>query len=69
MTEKEQFKLMHLKIDLRKIMVLSWYVHVQTAYPCQNKESKHKKHDKRDKEMLMNVFSTHPFVLKRGKPR
>ena len=25
MNEKEQFKLMHDKIDLRRIMVLSWY--------------------------------------------
>ena len=38
------------------------------ANPCQNKESKQNKHDKRDKEMLMNVFSTRPFVLKRGRP-
>ena len=39
------------------------------ANPCQNKESKQKKHDKRDKRMLMNVFSTRPIVLKRGRPR
>ena len=25
--------------------------------------------DKETKEMLINVFSTHPFVLKRGRPR
>ena len=37
--------------------------------PCQNKESKQKKHDKETKEILMNVFSTRPFVLKRGGPR
>ena len=30
MTEKEQFKLMHVKIDLRRIMV-SWYDQVQTS--------------------------------------
>ena len=30
MTEKEQFKLMHVEIDLRRIMVLSWYDQVQT---------------------------------------
>ena len=35
---------------------------------CQNKESKHKKYDKETKEMLMNVFSTHPFILKRDRP-
>ena len=70
MTEKKQFKLMHVKIDLRRVMVLNWNDQVQTiANPCQNKESKQKKHDKREKEMLMNVFSTRPFVLKRGRPR
>ena len=31
MTEKEQFKLMHVKIDLRRIMVLSGYDQVQTS--------------------------------------
>ena len=30
MNEKEQFKHMHVKIDLR-IMVLSWYAQVQTS--------------------------------------
>ena len=47
-TEKEQFKLTHVKIDLRRIMVLSWYDQVQTvlANPYQNKESKQNKHDK-----------------------
>ena len=30
-TEKEQFKLVHFKIDLRRIMVLSWYDQVQTS--------------------------------------
>ena len=50
MTEKEQFKLMHVKIDLRRIMVLSWYMtKFRLANPCQNKKSKQKKHDKRDK--------------------
>ena len=29
--EKEQFKLMHVKIDLRRIVVLSWYDQVQTS--------------------------------------
>ena len=38
------------------------------ANPCQNKESKQKKYDKRDKRVVMNVFSTHPFVLKCGRP-
>ena len=39
--------------------------------PCQNKESKQKKPDKRDNRNAneMNVFSTRPFVLKRGRPR
>ena len=31
MNEKEQFKLMHVKFDLRRIMVLSWYDQVQTS--------------------------------------
>ena len=31
MTEKEQFELMHVKIELRRIMVLSWYDQVQTS--------------------------------------
>ena len=31
MTEKEQLKLMHVKIDLRRIMVLSWYDQVQNS--------------------------------------
>ena len=31
MTEKEQFKLMHVKIDLCRIMVLGWYDPVQTS--------------------------------------
>ena len=70
MNEKEPFKLMHVKNDLRRIMVLSWYDQVyRLAKPCQNKESKQKKHDKETKEMLMNVFSTRPFVLKHGRPR
>ena len=39
------------------------------ANPWQNKEPiKQKKHDKETKEMLMNVFSTRRFVLKRGRP-
>ena len=50
MNEKEQFKLMHVKIDLRRIMVfeLIW-TKFRLANPCQNKESKRKKRDKRDK--------------------
>ena len=39
------------------------------ANPCQNKESKQKKHDKETKQMRMDVFSTRPSVLKRGRPR
>ena len=31
MTEKEEIELMHVKIELRKIMVLSWYDQVQTS--------------------------------------
>ena len=31
MTEKEQFELMHVRIELRRIMVLSWYDQVQTS--------------------------------------
>ena len=50
MNEKEQFKPMHVKNDLRRIMVLSWYDQFGLANPCQNKESKQEKHDKRDKE-------------------
>ena len=38
------------------------------ANPCQNKESKQNM-TKETKEMLMNVFSTRPFVLKCGRPR
>ena len=38
------------------------------ANPCPNKESKQKKMTKDTKEMLMNVFSTRPFILKRGRP-
>ena len=30
MNEREQIKLVHVKNDLRKIMVLSWYDQVQT---------------------------------------
>ena len=30
-TEKKRFKLMHVKIDLRRIMVLSWYDEGQTS--------------------------------------
>ena len=60
MNDKEQFKLMHVKIDLRRIMVLSWYYQSQTIpNPCRNKESKQKKLDKRDKrnanECLFNT--------------
>ena len=40
------------------------------ANPCQNNESKQKKHDKRDKRNANEyVYSTRPFVLKRGRPR
>ena len=49
MNEREQFKLMHIKNDLRRIMVLSNMTKFRLANPCQNKESKQKKHDKRDK--------------------
>ena len=49
MNEREQFKLMHVKNDLRRIMVLSTMTKFKLANPCQNKESKQKKHDKRDK--------------------
>ena len=41
---------------------------VRVANPCQNKKSKQKELDKRDKRKA-NVFSTRPFVLKRGRPR
>ena len=38
--------------------------------PCQNKESEREKNiTKEAQEMLMKVFSTHPFVLKHGRPR
>ena len=40
------------------------------ANPCQNKESIGRRNmTKETKEMLINVFSTHPFILKRGRPR
>ena len=39
---------------------------VRLANPCQNKKSKQKEHDKRNAN---DVFSTRPFVLKRGRPR
>ena len=68
MNEREQFKLMHVKNDLRRIMVLSNMTKFRLAYPCQNKESKQKKHDKRDKRNTNECLSTHPFVLKRGRP-
>ena len=60
MNEKEPFKLMHVKKnDLRRIMVLSRYDQFRLANPCQNKESKQKKHDKRDQrnanERLFNT--------------
>ena len=50
MNEREQFKLMHVQNDLRRIMVLSNMTKFRLANPCQNKESKQKKHDKRDKK-------------------
>ena len=31
MTEKEQFNLVHVKLDLRRIMVLSWCDQVQIS--------------------------------------
>ena len=66
--EQEKFKLMHVKIDLRRIMVLSWYMtKFRLANPCQDEESELKKHDKRNASECL--FSTHPFVLKRGRPR
>ena len=57
MNEREQFKLMHVKNDLRRIMVLSNMTKFRLANPCQNKESKQKKHDKRDKRNRMS-FNT-----------
>ena len=38
MNEREQFKLMHVKNDLRRIMVLSTMTKFKLANPCQNKE-------------------------------
>ena len=38
------------------------------ANSCQNKTSKQKKQTKETKEMLMNVFSTRPFVLNLADP-
>ena len=69
MNEREQFKLMHVKNDLRRIMVLSNMTKFRLANPCQNKESKQKKHDKRDKRNTNECLSTRPFVLKRGRSR
>ena len=40
MNEREQFKLMHVKNDLRRIIVLSNMTKFRLANPCQNKESK-----------------------------
>ena len=68
MNEREQFKLMHVKNDLRRIMVLSTMTKFKLANPCQNKESKQKKHDKRDKINTNECLSTRPFVLNRGRP-
>ena len=68
MNEREQFKLMHVKNDLRRIMVLSTMTKFKLANPCQNKESKQKKHDKRDKRNTNECLSTRPFVLNRGRP-
>ena len=62
MTEKEQVKLMHVKIDLRRMMELNikFMTEFRLANSCQNKESKQKKHDKRDKrnanECLFNTY-------------
>ena len=61
MNETEQFKLMHVKNDLRRIMVMSCIdmTKFRLANPCQNEESKQKKHDKRDQrnanECLFNT--------------
>ena len=66
MNEREQFKLMHFKNDLRRIMVLTVLSNMtkfRLANPCQNKESKQKKHDKRDKRNTNECLSTRPFVL------
>ena len=68
MNEREQFKLMHVKNDLRRIMVLSTMTKFKLANPCQNKESKQKKHDKRDNRNTNECLSTRPFVLNRGRP-
>ena len=61
MNEREQFKLMHVKNDLRRIMVLSNMTKFRLPIPCQNKESKQKKHDKETKEIPMNVFQHVPL--------
>ena len=58
MNEREQFKLMHVKNDLRRIIVLSNMTKFRLANPCQNKESKQKKHDKRDKRNTNKCLST-----------
>ena len=64
MNEKESFERMHVKIDLRRIMVLSWYMtKFRLAYPYQNKESKQKKHDKRDKRNANEFFSTRTWQI------
>ena len=61
MTEKKQNRFaQNNRVDMTK---------VRLDNPCQNKESKQKKMTTETKEMLMNVFSTRPFVLKRGRPR
>ena len=58
MNEREQFKLMHVKNDLRRIMVLSTMTKFKLANPCQNKESKQKKHDKRDTSICSESWQT-----------
>ena len=58
MNEREQFKFMHVKNDLRRIINMTKF---RLANPCQNKESKQKKHDKKTKEIPMNVFQHVPL--------
>ena len=60
---------MHVKKDLRRIIVLNNMTKFRLANPCQNKESKQKKHDKRDTRNTNECLSARPFVLKRGRPR
>ena len=68
MNEREQFKLMHVKNDLRRIMVLNNMTKFRLANPCQNKESKQKKHDKRDKRNTNECFQHVPLLKRGNKP-